>query len=63
MVVVTVWMVVVVVVMVVWVVVVVLVVGGGGGVSGRDSFQTTVFAKLRKKEAKVNIIPGLGNSS
>lgn len=37
--------------MVVVVVVVVLVVGGGG-VSGRDSFQTTVFAKLRNKRGK-----------
>lgn len=44
------------------VLVVVLVVGDGGG-SGRDSFQTTVFAKLRNKEAKVNIMPGLANSS
>lgn len=38
----------------------VLVIGGGGGRgSGRDSFQTTVFAKLRNKEAKINIMPGL----
>lgn len=37
--------------------------GGGDGNGGGDSSQSTVSDKLRNKKTKVNIMPGLANSS